>query len=190
MLLRLLFALPILFAVPGLKMQWTGDERESVTIHLDGQEDFFDACLQSGFQLEYRFQIQICKRRPVWFDACKNDRIEKHTISFDAISQTYRMRSDRHGDTVGPATEILSSKEEASERQRTVREIPLMFLAHDDIDYVQSRRSYVSVRVKSSCLGEYNETFENISYVLTLGLVRLGGFDSGWVDFALHRDNE
>ncbi len=39
----------------------------------------------------------------------------------------------------------------------------------------------------SECKGGYNRTVARISSFLTMGLVRLSGFDTGWVDFKLER---
>ena len=76
---------------------------------------------------------------------------------------------------------------EASEAFGRIFKLPLIFLARGDQDYLGSGASYVSIRVSSECRGDFNKTLARISSVLTLGLVRLSGFDTGWLDFKLPR---
>lgn len=38
-------------------------------------------------------------------------------------------------------------------------------------------------RVYAECRGEYSESMKKLSYVLSFGLVRSSGYDSGWVEF-------
>ncbi|MBN8550577.1 MAG: hypothetical protein J0M12_14775, partial [Deltaproteobacteria bacterium] len=67
----------------------------------------------------------------------------------------------------------------------TLTSPPLSSLGFNSSDFPQNRSPFLGVRVIADCKGDYNETIAKISNFLTLGLVDVGSFDSGWVAFSL-----
>ena len=179
--------LPFIFAAPAVQLELEDSALPAATVRMAGQDDLLEKCLKSGFPFEYAFKVRICKRRPLWFDTCRERRLEKHRLKFDVISGIFRLEVDRFDDNKDPAVKNYTSLSEAAGEFSAVKQLPLLFLARGRKDYLHSRRSYLSARVSSKCLGEYSETLADISSVMTFGLVRINGFDTGWVDFTFER---
>lgn len=185
---RILLILPLIFGFPDLKANWTDNLLDSVRVRVGGEDPLLDRCLKSGFELRYRYEVRLCKRRPLWFDYCPEERVIRHSLHYDPISDKYTLVVDWHGDQIEPRSETIASLEEAVESLAAVQNLPISFLSRGDEGLLQSRRRYLSIRVLSACKGDYNETLARISSVISLGLVRVSGFNTGWVDFRLDGD--
>ena len=109
----------------------------------------------------------------------------QRVINYDPISQTYSLEERWERRPEEAQTIRFSSKRSLMRYVHTVATVPLTFLSFQEHEYVNSQRSYVSVRVHSHCHGEYNETLAAISQVISLGQIELSGFDTGWNDFRL-----
>jgi hypothetical protein len=68
----------------------------------------------------------------------------------------------------------------------TVQDVPLDFLARDEVAMIEHSRAYIQARAVFICKGSYNRTFAQLSQILTLGLVNVVESDSGWMDFFVH----
>lgn len=178
----------ILSGFPQVQVNWDTSDRTAIDIVVPGVDKILPTCLQSGLELRYRFEVQVCKRRPLWFDSCGPTRIKRHSLEYDPITQSYRLTSDWLGDRAGPITETFTTLNEASAAFQAAREVTLEFLADHSAELMNSRRLYLSVRIHSGCKGGYNETLARISSFLSLGLVRISGFDTGWLDFRVERN--
>ncbi len=185
--LKVFALLPLLFAAPEIKVDLAGSAAQQIDVRVTGKDGLLEDCVKSGLSFRYDFQVRICKRRPMWFDTCPEERVEKHALSYDPISGNYRLVIDRFGDDKQPFSKNFSSSAAAARRFSLVRNLPLLFVARGKTRYLHSNRSYLSVRVVSECRGEYNKTVAAISSFLTLGMYRVSGFDTGWVDFKLQR---
>ena len=76
MLLRILFMLPTFLAGPEVLLNWTNQKFEAVRIRVAVADELLSRCLKSGLAMEYNYQIRLCRRRAVWFDACADKRRE------------------------------------------------------------------------------------------------------------------
>lgn len=187
MFLRIFALVQFLIAAPDIQVDFSDQGYREIDVRVVGKDDLLDKCLKSGLTLQYDFEVRLCRRRVVWFDGCPDERLEQHKLSYEPISGNFRLEIDRFGDEQEPVTQNFASRMEASEAFGRIFKLPLIFLARGDQDYLGSGASYVSIRVSSECRGDFNKTLARISSVLTLGLVRLSGFDTGWLDFKLPR---
>lgn len=156
-----------------------------VKIHFRGEDDIFEQCIESGLTVKYRYSFRLCKSRVGWFHTCLDTRRQIHHMETDPIRNAYRITVDRHGDDDEPVSTFVKSKKQAYQKLSSIESFPLDFIGADDLEYARSQRSYLDVRVESHCQGRYNKTLARISYFLTLGLVDIIGFDSGWQEFPL-----
>ncbi len=65
--------------------------------------------MKSGLAMEYRYEMRVCRRRAVWFDACMKSQRERRLLSYDAISSSYQVESDRYEDEQAPDVRYFSS---------------------------------------------------------------------------------
>lgn len=169
-------------AAPDVKVNWATPAHDQINISVDGYDELRKECVKSGFQVRYRFELQLCRPRTLWLDSCHNRRLVTHAIEYDPVGDSYKVVSDLFGDQAEPTAWEGSSEAEALAQLTRVKAFPLAFLggASD-----QAAQSYVTVRVLSECKGEYDPIMSKLSYFLSLGLIRISGFDSGWIHFDL-----
>jgi len=182
---KFLLMLPLVFAAPQGRVSWSDASRKELRIRVEGKDELLGKCLKGGLEMEYEFEVQLCRRRAAWFDACAERLRDRHRLSLEPISGSYHFVSDRFGDEIGPQTHIISAQEEAVMALSEMNPVTLEYLAQADPKLMYSQNSYLRVRVQSHCRGDYNRTWARISSFLTLGLVRISGFDTGWMDFKL-----
>jgi hypothetical protein len=187
MLLKLMIVAPLLLAVPEVVVKWSSPRFEALRVQVRAADGLLDKCVKGGLAMEYRYEVRLCRRLPVWFDACAKSWRERRQLSYDAISSSYHVESDRYGDEESPEVRYFSSFDEARKALAAVEQVPVSVLAGGRDEYLSETRSYVGVRVYSECKGDTNRTVARISSILTLGLLRLSGFDTGWVDFKMER---
>lgn len=177
--------LPLVFAVPALVVEHGQTDPKFVDIRIEGLAESYEQCLESGLEVRYRYELQLCKRRANWFDWCGPTRLATRRIAYDPISESYTVYEDLHDDGNEPTARNLRSLQEVLSIASVVRGVSLEHIAAGAVDNLKTGRAYVSVRLSTDCHGSYNKTLARISGVLTLGMVEYGGFDSGWVDFSL-----
>ena len=180
MILRLLL-LSLLLA-PGVNVNWSPGQ--SVTVQVQGLKDEIAACTQNGLEARLRFDVQVCSRRSLWLDHCSETHKARHGLLFDPITETYQLNFDRLYDQEGPRAISETSLDRAVEKLSVLREVAVSEL---DQQWEGRRRPYLHVRVRSDCKGEYNETIDRISSFVTLGLISMSGYDSGWQSFDLEK---
>jgi len=165
----------------GPKVKWASESRDAVRIVVEGQDDFFTQCIRSGLEARMRLEVALCRRRQAWFDRCSDTVTEVHGLRYDAVADAYTVTRDRWGDAVLPVEETLNDAENALQAVAAIESEPLAPLGWA----ADGRRYYLQLRAVADCKGEYNELLARIPYLLTLGLVRVNGYDSGTVTFSL-----
>jgi len=190
MLLKLFLALPIIFSTPELTVNWLTSNQRSVALVLQGEDPIIGKCLQSSLTLRYKYQLQICKRRPLWFDVCKDELELRRSVTFDPISRTYDLNSKWAYKAEEEIVQHFSSRMELLKSLQTIKAVDLNVLAENSLSFIQSQRSYISARVSSDCKGDYNETLAELSHFLSFGLIRISGFDTGWLDFRMRERSQ
>lgn len=178
-------SLPVALAVPEVAVNWMSAGLGAIKVQVGGRDDLLGKCLKSGLAMEYKYQIRLCRRRAAWFDACAQRFREKRVLSFDPISGVYTLEADRFDDAEPPQTLRFDSLEDARSALGRVEGLTLAQLSGGEGGFAGSPRAYVRVRVQSDCRGDYNRTLARISSFVTLGLVRISGFDTGWTAFRL-----
>jgi hypothetical protein len=183
MLLSIVAYISLLIASPELDIKMAGSTAPGFALQVHGQDDLLEKCMQGALELRYRFKVKICRKRTAWFDDCKSEKIISQSLRFDPISETYKVTSDEIGDREPPRSMTLTSREDAVRELTGIPNLAFSSLKNDDPAFVMGERTYLRARVESECKGAFNETLANISTFLTLGLVKISGFDSGWIDF-------
>ena len=177
----LVLLVPRAEAAPRLSVAWATTQLNSVTIVLAEQGERAETCLSRGFEPRIRYRAQLCWRRMFWADSCSDQHEEYRSIQFDSVSDTYRLVRDKIGDKLEATQESVANFREAAELFSNIPELELAPLgwAKDD------RRYYLNVRAVGDCKGEYSEMVTSIPYFLSLGLVRIGSVNTGWIRFDL-----
>jgi Domain of unknown function (DUF4390) len=170
-------------AAPRLNVDWSGRSHSAVTIRASTRDSAVEQCLQGGLELRYRFEVQLCEERKLWFDQCGEMRVFVRNLSHEPVSGSYRLRSDLHRDLEEPQVLTTESLREAVAIVAQLRDLPLSEL---DNPLHRDRGSLLlKARVSTDCKGDYNRTLSRLSYFLTMGLLKSGVSDSGWKTFNL-----
>ncbi len=178
----------IFFMSPGpeqLTVTWQNKPHDTLLITYAGDYSQVEECISTGFVFEQRFLMRTCDDSDSWIGDCKRTRRKVHRILMDPIRKEYTVITDLHGDIPGPVTNSFKNFTRALEYFKVARDIPLQLLQRDEYE-----KTDLSVRVVSSCKGEYSETLAQLSYLFTLGIIDLGGDDTGWFDFDLNKSAE
>jgi hypothetical protein len=164
---------------------WGSTSHDTVTVKAPGLEKVVEECLLDGLEARMRFEIRLCRRYAIWFDSCSDSRAENHTISFDTITESYRVVSDRFGDASAPVAVGIPSKAEAMSSALTVEGVAVTFLARGDEKFAQDPAAYIQVRGTFSCKGSVNRTLARLSQIFTLGIVNAVEATTDWYDFEI-----
>lgn len=168
-----------------LDVNWSTTAKDSVTIRVPGLAEPVSECLSAGKQARVRFEVRLCRRRSAWLDHCQSPRSEMHTVEFDAITESYRVVSDRFGDTEDPTAVGIPGRDQAVEEMLVSHRVAIPFLERDEEGLSRDPRAYISVRTIFRCVGSSSRTFAHLSRFLTFGLVNVVESVSDWHDFSL-----
>lgn len=168
------------------QVHWVDSSMTSVTIRAVGVEEEMAECLEAGREAKLRFEMRLCRKRSSWLDACAEERTQHHAVSFDSITESYKVVSDRLGDDVDPVAVEIPSRTDAITATVTAENLPLSFLARDEENLLSHDKAYLQARTVFACKGSVNRTVAHLSQILTLGIVNVVESDSGWMDFSVH----
>lgn len=186
MFLKLLLIIPLFFIAPEVNVRWApGGHALRIAVE-NYDRTLLEECIKSGLEVRYRYYVRLCRERWYWLDRCGEERREVKSVQFDPISETYRVSFDRLHDGLPPRITSLDSLGEAFSSISEISELSLDNL-NPQPSTADQGYSYAEVRTISECKGQYNESMERLSYVLSLGLVSTSGFDSGWITFRLDK---
>ncbi|MBX7145410.1 MAG: DUF4390 domain-containing protein [Oligoflexia bacterium] len=184
-LLQVIAALPVMFAVPEPVVNWTDAGHNALRLEVPEREDFSAECLKNGLELRYRFEMRVCRRRMLWTDGCDAARVQIQSVQYDPISEGYRVSIDLIGDKESPKVTHMQSESEAMGLALRIPSVALSEIGYSTQRFPAEKEPYIGIRVTADCKGDYNETISQISSFITLGLLEVGSTDSGWVDFRL-----
>jgi hypothetical protein len=168
------------------QVHWVDSSMTSVTIRATGVEGEMDECLEAGREAKLRFEMRLCRKRSSWLDSCAEERTQHHSVSFDSITESYKVLTDRLGDDLDPVSVEVPSRTDAISAAVTAKSLPLSFLARDERDLLNHDRAYLQARAVFACKGSVNRTVAQLSQILTFGIVNVVESDSGWMDFSVH----
>lgn len=178
-LLNVVFLAPLIFGFPDLRVKWSSPKEEGVSVAIMDPDTLLDNCVKSGFEMRYRYEVQLCRKRTFWFSECKDKRIVYNALDFDPISESYKLTRDLWHDGIAPDSVVLQASDEAAEKMSNIDSLPLSFLGDGDKEFTSQPKLFIVVRAYSECRGEYNKTVADVSKFLTFGLLKISGFDSG-----------
>jgi len=167
------------------QVNWVDSSMTSVTIRATGVEEEMIECLEAGREAKLRFEVRLCRKRSSWLDTCAQERTQRHSVSFDSITESYKVMTDRLGDEVDPVAEEFPIRTDAIIATITAEKLPLSFLARDEEDLLSLDRAYLQARTVFMCKGGVNRTVAHLSQILTFGIVNVVESDSGWTDFSV-----
>lgn len=180
------FAVILFFSAAAphqITVTWQDKKSAILMISYDEDSSEVKECIDTGFVFEQRFLMRACEDSyDSWFSNCQRERKKIHKIAKDPIRKEYLVITDLHGDTPGPDRNSFKTLTEALEYFKVARDIPLEHIQLDEFN-----KTSLAVRIISSCKGEYSETLAQLSYLFTLGIIDLGGEDTGWIDFDLKK---
>jgi hypothetical protein len=178
-------AVPAFAEDPAIHVRWNAARDGSLRVELLGEDPQAPACLRGGFEVSYRYELELCLKRTIWFDSCLPTRLLIQALAYDPLAETYKVTTDLLGDEESPLTEQFTRLAEAQARLAEIPKIRQGFFGAEESLYRSSGRALLSVRLVASCKGEFSETLSRVSYLLSLGLMRTSGFTTGWHNFAL-----
>lgn len=175
-----------LSAPPEIRVNWVQNgARDSLRIAVTGRDDLSAQCMRSGLELRYRYEVKFCRSRSYWLDGCDQVRRLIRTVQFNPVVEHFSLGSDSLDDKEDPTMDHTRSEEAAWKHLSQVNSFSVQNLTAEPPSPEHLKNAYVSLRLFTQCKGVYNETFERISYFISLGLVKTNGFDSGWISFKL-----
>ena len=164
-------------AEQSLHVAWSSSHRDAVDVLVTRHDDDMEECAQSGADVSYRFEIQVCTRRKGWFDRCSDSIIATRSMRLDPISETYTVASDILGDSRPSEKHAYATKTEALMDLSTVSSIPAQVRSNEQ------RKQFVNVRLKFTCKGQSSALLDRLSSIITLGIIPTGTADTGWQEF-------
>jgi hypothetical protein len=167
----------------SLSVHWSSRERQAVTLRALDLEERLLECLESSRQAKVRFEMQLCRKRVGWFDACSDTHPLVQTIEFDAITESYKIVTDRWRDEEEPITVGIPARAEALRTVSSIEGVLVSELAEGDIKLMASDQAYIRARTVYSCRGGTSRTLAGLSQILTFGLLNVVESDSPWIDF-------
>ena len=184
----------------SLSVKWVANDRSTVQILAPIDSTLGRECFAAGLELEHRFLVKFCERVNKSGTVCGNTRKEVHNISYDPIQDAYRVVKDRLGDREDPRVRAHVGVEEAITDVGKVEGMPMWYVRglssepvkrEDETDTEKNgngpghKESLLGIRIRTTCKGETNRVFVDLSYFLSFGLIDLYGYDSGWKYFDL-----
>jgi hypothetical protein len=181
----------ILVALLGMastyfQVVWVDSSHTAVTIRAPGARQEVAECLEGGREAKLRFQVRLCRKRQSWLDACASERTQHHSISYDSITESYKVIKDRLGDDADPVAVGMPSREDAVNAAISAENVPFSFLARDESNLLGHEQGYLQARMIFVCKGSINRTIGQLSQILTFGILNVVESDSGWLDFSVH----
>ncbi len=176
--LTYMIASTLLFGAPQVTVQEPAPN--AVTITLKDIDSEYEQCIPSGFKLRYRFEMQLCRERQFWFSRCKDTRTIIRALEYDAVSQRFKLNTDQLGDEEETLTTNFDSLSPALRAISMLETVPLTRFGAPKEGLDLEKSWTLSTRVLVDCKGDYSKTLSDISYFLTLGMVRLNQYNTGW----------
>ncbi len=182
---------PILVGAFALvDVTWHTQQQKAINIKAQSRGSEVLECLAEELKAKLRFEIRLCRRRAGWLDFCEDSRSELHTVTYDEVTESYRVVSDRLDDEQEPISIEVPSRPEAVRLVTTVDNLKLNFLTRDEPHLTEQENSYLQIRTIFTCRGNSSRPFAHVSRFLTFGLLNTVEDRSEWEDFALHSQVE
>jgi hypothetical protein len=183
--MSLLFALLMLLA-PLPTFHWDDQGRQSLSLNLSGSDPSLTECLNSGLPLRYQYSVQLCEVDSAWFDSCGPQRELVKTARFSPVAEQYVIESE--GSLGAEQSKVIvSDLAEATAALMALNGIELQSLLESSKERLRiTQDTVLRVRVVSVCEGEVADVFAHLSYFVTMGMYRMSGFNSGWLDIPLN----
>ena len=183
MFAKLFIVLPVLFAFPGVTMQWAADHHTDMLVQFEGVDPRWQECVERGLQARYRMEVKLCRVRKFWLDGCAESRVSTRAIEKDPVSGMYRVESDVLNDTDEPEATSYETYADALAGMLVPVQVSLRQLEKGDPRLAASDSKYLRAQVFSACRGEVSPTLRRLSQFLSFGLLDLQDQGSDWIDF-------
>lgn len=168
-------------------VKWTTSTQDAINIAAQHRTPEILECLEESRKAKLRFEVRMCRKRSGWTDYCEEPRNELHTVTYDEVTESYRVVSDRLNDEQEPIAVEIPSRAEAVRVVTSLENMPLGFLMREEHDLHGHSAAYVQVRTAFTCRGNSSRPFAHISRILTFGILNSVEDRSEWEDFSLHQ---
>jgi hypothetical protein len=175
---------------PVPSLYWQNASKQELALRVSGTDPSLQECLQSGLPLRYQYSVQLCERESAWFDSCGPQREIVKTVRYSPVAEQYAIESEGYLGS-GDAYAIVSEVGEVVANLMSIQGIALSSLKEANQEeslgepIIITDETVLKVRVVSICDGEVADVFAHVSYFLTMGMYRISGFNSGWVEVQL-----
>lgn len=174
----------ILWAFPTPYVQWVQPQKQVEILVTDQKQDqTLVDCIEKGFSVKYKYQIQVCTKHRAWFDSCNKIRTQVNSLIFKELNQNYKLSFDLIDDHEDSHSIGFEDKNEAIAALSRSLPIDLKFLLTNSESFKQE--DYLRVKVLAICQRDLLPQLRWLSYMMTLGFVTPGALDSGWLVFDL-----
>jgi hypothetical protein len=183
LIISLLIALTCIDALAEPKFNFT-DHKSYAILKIDGQNRMMRNCLKVGLELKYRFSAQLCRRQDYWYDDCGSIRKSFSQIKFDPILSGYLVEKDLLSDEDRPFKERVNSYLESIKLAQTSTRFFYSVLGEGK-ERFGVYPLYIRAQAKVYCNENYNSTLARVAKFVSFGLLKLGSFESDWVEFSI-----
>jgi len=177
----------LVFAFSLVEVRWTTPTQNAIQVVAPERSADVQECLEDSLKAKLRFEVRVCRKRSGWVDHCDEPRSELHTVTYDEVTESYRVVSDRLDDEQEPISIEVPSRVEAVRLVTSIENLPLKFLTPEEPELLNHAEAYLQIRTVFNCRGNSSRPFTHISRILTFGLLNNVEDRSGWEDFALHQ---
>jgi hypothetical protein len=154
----------------AVQLLWKTQNHNEINIVAPERAEAIRECLESELKARLRFEVRLCRRRSGWVDHCEDSRSQLHTATYDQVTETYRVTTDRFDDESEPTAVGVPSRDEAIRLVTTLEGFPIRFLVREESDILDHSRAYLQARTIFNCRGNSSRPFTHLSRILTLGL--------------------
>jgi len=152
----------------------------AVRLAVQGRDESMLRCIEAGLELEFRFEVETCRKRSLWFDSCGGVKEQITTLRYEPVSDIYIVWRDIIGDKEKPWATRFMSAEDGLAESSVSHPADFRFLADGDERLEAGDRRYVRARASTRCKEERDQILDRVTEGLTFGLVKPDHFDSGW----------
>lgn len=177
----------ILAVAPHLLIQ-TNDQ--GVRVAVQGRDESMARCIDAGLELEYRFEVEVCRKRSLWFDSCGGVKQQITSLRYEPVSDIYLVWRDIIGDKEKPWGMRFMSAEDGISEASVSKSTSYHLLAGGEDRLQSGERRYIRARASTRCKEERDRTLDRVTEGLTFGLVKPDHFDSGWKEKKLEVEEE
>lgn len=164
-------------------LTWTDSSRAMLRVELVGMKEDFSQCVDSGFEVRVRFDLELCRKRSFWYDSCYDTITSQKIVRYDPVGEQYQLSFDLFGDSDEPMVTQYKDVSGAVIEATKIARVKMLSLSKGRD--VERDNHYLKVKIIGECRG-FQENMAQVSKLLSLGVVQVHRYNSGWMSFPLN----